>query len=66
MDAEKSQTQLRMGGMIMPETEVVESDRRRLGSFDEKKTDTFPACRAVPIDWGSFKSPRVATSTFAA
>ena len=66
MNAERSKTQLGIIGMIMSKTEAIKYDPKKLGEFQPKEFKTYPTLRAGPIYWGSFKSPRVATSSFGA
>ena len=66
MNAERSKTQLGIMGMIMSKSEMIKKDAERSMKYEKTKIETYPTLRAVPIYWGSFKSPRVATSTFGA
>ena len=50
----------------MSKTEMIRYDPKKCGGFQPREFKTYPTLRAVPIYWGSFKSPRVATSSFGA
>ena len=66
MNAERSKTRLGIMGMIMSKSEMIKKDAERSMKYEKTKIETYPTLRAVPIYWGSFKSPRVATPTFGA